>query len=60
MRIKTEYIQRSIRIPKNLYEKAKEEAKKDSRSFNNFVALALKEYMQSKNSCEETSFVCEK
>lgn len=45
MKEKIKYTQRSVRIPKELYEQAKEVAKKDSRSFNNFVALAIKEYI---------------
>ena len=45
MKEKIKYIQRSVRIPKDLYEQTKEVAKKDSRSFNNFVALAIKEYI---------------
>lgn len=46
MKEKVKYIQRSVRIPKELYEQAKEIAEKDSRSFNNLVVLAIKEYLE--------------
>lgn len=45
MKEKVKYTQRSVRIPKELYEQAKEIAEKDSRSFNNLVVLAIKEYI---------------
>lgn len=37
-----------VRIPREIYEKMREIAKKDRRSFNSAVVFAMEEYMRSK------------
>lgn len=40
------YVQRSVRLPVEVYEKLAELADKDCRSFNKFMTIIIKDYLR--------------